>query len=209
MWAYWPATTGIRLCRFASEEEPRAGGGGGAPLGLDAVLQHSDVALPLVQRHHVHQASVCTHHSGVNGRLADAGTLRHKGEEMLKHHRDKNANLSALSSAERKHICKSSQMHACVWRTRTDTCMCVTARANTTVSASSYQQSRRYSFSSPNIHDAQTHSRPTLLARCLVFSPKEACLDASALENLRVSEVAQDRQLHEGKAVTKTLEVRL
>lgn len=82
----------IRLCHFAaplylrpSSKEPRERG---APLRLDAVLQHSDVALPLVQGHHVHQASVCAHHSGVDGRLTDAGNLRHKREKMLKHHRE-------------------------------------------------------------------------------------------------------------------------
>lgn len=60
---------------------------------------------------------------------------------------------------------------------------------------------------SPNIHDTHTHSRPTLLARCVVFSPNAASLDASVLQNLRVPEVAQSRQLHEGKAVTKISDV--
>lgn len=68
------------LCRFETAPEFK----GEAPLRLDAVLQHADVALPLVQRHHVHQAPVCTHHSGVDGRLADAGTLRHKRDDVLK-----------------------------------------------------------------------------------------------------------------------------
>lgn len=110
-----------------SSKEPRERG---APLGLDAVLQHSDVALPLVQRHHVHQASVRAHHSGVDGRLADAGTLRHKREKMLKHHREgrKSSRTCQVLKGKKKIFVKgprSTRVSGTL--TRTDTSMCVTA----------------------------------------------------------------------------------